>query len=76
MTTTPAFKPWDKAFLTYPKAPQRAVTVREIHDDDTVTVTWRTWTQDRGRPNRRRAGYVGPEHTQRVPLARLTARSV
>lgn len=74
MTTT--FKPWDKAWLTYPKALRRAVTVREIHGDGTVTVAWRTWTQDPGRPHRRRAGYSGPEHTQRVPVARLTQRTM
>lgn len=73
---TATFEAWDKAWLIYPQAPQRAVTVREVHNDGTATITWRTWTHDPGRPNRRRAGYYGPEHTQRVPVARLAERIV
>lgn len=65
----------DKVWITYPTAPRRGARVVEVHDDGTVTVAWRTWKQDPGRPHRRRAGYWGPEHRQRLSAGRLLPRS-
>lgn len=72
------FRPFDSVWIDYPNSitAKRAAMVVEDDGGPNVTVSWHAKFPDRGRPNRRNAHYVGPEHVQSIPRERLTRRLV
>jgi hypothetical protein len=72
------FQRSDSVWINYPNSitTKRAALVVEDDGGPNVKVSWHAKLPDRGRPNRRNAHYVGPEHVQSIPRERLTPRTV